>query len=195
MIQTVSQQQENILLSLKKHDYLSRSQLQKLHRLGSVRNANRILKNMSHLLNSFRDTENIYYLNKDGREIVEATKICQKTPLVQHNLMRTDLYLFVGCPTTWKKETALTIENANFKMVCDAIFIKDKKYNIVEIDYTQKMINNKSKIEKQRQLLQFNVFEVPPVFIWVTTTEYRRKQLLKMSQGLNVQVYLHNEIN
>ena len=100
----------------------------------------------------------------------------------------------MGCPTTWKKETSLTIDSVKFKMVSDAIFIKNKTYHIVEVDYTQKMINNKAKIEKQRQLLKIGMFETPPVFIWVTTTEYRKKQLLKLSQGLNVQVYLHSEI-
>ena len=37
------QREENILLSLKTLDYLTRSQLQVLHDLGSVRNASRVL--------------------------------------------------------------------------------------------------------------------------------------------------------
>ena len=72
------QREENILLSLKKLSYLSRSQIQVLHDLGSARNASRILQHMNNYVSSFRDGENIYYLNKDGRERVNSKKVLKK---------------------------------------------------------------------------------------------------------------------
>lgn len=179
---------------MKKLNYLSRSQLQKIHRLGSVRNANRVLKRMSHLLNSFRDVENIYYLNQEGREFVDSKKICKKTPHINHYLMRNDLYIACGCPSTWKNELSFRVNGKDF-IIADARYITDKSYYVIEIDYSQKMINNKNKINRYRELINIGAFKKPPYFLWVTTTEYRRKQLLKLSEGLDITVYLQSDFN
>ncbi|MNG04378.1 hypothetical protein D3C84_875040 [compost metagenome] len=54
----------------------------------------------------------------------------------------------------------------------------------------QKMQANRSKIEKYRQLLQLNVFERPPRFVWMTTTEYRRQAIAKLYDGLDVVIFV-----
>ncbi len=68
--------EEAILLSLKKCDYLTREQIQKMHDLGKPRNAHRVLSDMEEYISSFtNDRKHVYYLNKDGRERVGATKV------------------------------------------------------------------------------------------------------------------------
>ncbi|MGQ4666545.1 replication-relaxation family protein [Metabacillus halosaccharovorans] len=184
------QREENILLSLKKLSYLSRSQLQVLHDLGSVRNASRIMQDLSDYVSSFRDGENIYYLNKAGRERVNSKKVLKKTTQARHYLMRNSIYIAYGSPSTWKNEMSMGFkEIKNATIVCDAMFTQGKTYYIVEVDHTQKMTKNRTKVEKYRKLLEYGLFEKPPKFIWITTTELRRKQLLELCKGLDVQVF------
>ncbi|MED0666931.1 replication-relaxation family protein [Bacillus badius] len=178
------QREENILLSLRKLDYLSRSQLQTLHGLGSDRNARKVLQSMEEYLSSFRDGEKIYYLNKAGRERVQCRKLRKKTTQVRHYIMRNDLYIAFGNPFSWKNEVKFGIEDVAF-VIADAVFERDGIYHAVEVDHTQKMSKNRTKIEKYRKLSKVTSFKL----IWITTTDYRRKQLLKMCEGLDVTVF------
>ncbi|MCQ6275737.1 replication-relaxation family protein [Bacillus sp. V3B] len=188
------QRQENILLSLKKLGFLSRSQIQKLHRLGGTRNTNRILKDMQDFLNVVRLHENVYYLNAEGRQRVGETKVLKRTHQITHHLMRNSLYLAFGCPATWKNEVKLIVKD-EVSVIADAVFTMAGTYHIIEVDHTQKMIENREKIKKYRRLIELGVFEKPPKFIWATTTEYRKKQLLSLCKGMQVRVYLANEFN
>lgn len=189
------QRHENILLSLKKLGFLSRSQIQKLHRLGGVRNANRILKSMEEFLNVVRLHENVYYLNSEGRERVGANKVLKKTHQIHHHLMRNSLYIACGCPTTWQNEVKLTLQGCQMSVIADALFIKNGAHHIVEVDCTQRMKENKAKIEKYREFLATAEYEKEPRFIWVTTTPYRKKQLLALSKGMVVKVYTVNDFH
>jgi hypothetical protein len=173
---------------LKKLDYLTRSQLQVLHNLGSVRNTNHILKGMSEYLSFFRDGEKVYYLNKAGRERVNCKKVRKKTLQARHYIMRNHIYIAFGQPSTWKNEVKLEVPKV-VKVIADALFIKDKRYHIVEVDHTQKMSKNRTKIEKYRKLVDLGVFEKPPYFIWITTTDYKRKQITKLCEGLDHHVF------
>jgi hypothetical protein len=184
------QRQENILLSLKKLDYLNRSQLQKMHRLGSNRNATRVLKDMSELISSFRHGENVYYLNKKGRELVKSKKICKKTIQVNHYLMRNWLYIDLGSPLSWKNEMEINIESLNLSVICDAMFFNKDQMNIVEVDFSQKMNANREKIKKYKRLKEEGAFMIAPKFHWVTTTYNRQRKLLELCEGLNVNVSL-----
>ena len=51
----LTKRQEEILLSLKKLDFLNRDQLSTIHRLGKVRNTNGILRDLSPYLSNFRE--------------------------------------------------------------------------------------------------------------------------------------------
>ncbi|MGD6832596.1 replication-relaxation family protein [Sutcliffiella halmapala] len=175
-------------MSLKKLSYLSRSQIQVIHNLNSIRTANHVLKEMEQYLSSFRDGENIYYLNKEGREKVNAKKALKKTVQARHYIMRNSIYIAFGCPSTWKNEMKLEVKG-KVKVIADAIFMRDKKRHIVEVDHTQKMSKNRDKIDRYKQLMQLNVFDVPPKFIWITTTEYRRKQIAELCEGLDFQIF------
>lgn len=179
---------ESILSSLKKLNYLSRSQIQKLHNLGSDRNASRVLKDMEQYVSSFRDSQKIYYLNKEGRERIGCKKILKRSNQFRHYLMRNDIYIAYGCPKSWKQEIKLHIPQI-VSVVADALFNKGDKYFIIEVDHEQKMGANRVKMQKYRKLIDCNVFQEPPQFIWYTTTEYRRKQLQKLCEGLECKVF------
>jgi hypothetical protein len=189
------ERQEQILMSFKKLDYLTRKQIQKLHDLKSDRNARRIIQQMEPYLSYFYDGQKIYYLNKEGREKVNCDVVRSKITTANHYLMRNDLYIHCGQPESWVNEIKFVSGEGKkqITVVPDARFIKDKKYHIVEVDNTQKMKKNKVKIDKYRRLIERNSFKGMPKLIWVTTTEYRRKALLELCEGLDVEVYLSTD--
>lgn len=176
-----------ILQSLKKFDYLTRSQIQTIHRLKSDRNAQRVLKNMSEYLNVDSEGEYIYFLNAKGREAVNSDVIRYRKKSYTHYIMRNQLYIECGYPATWQNEIRIKHPTKPIQVIADAIFQREGKTFIVEIDHTQRMIKNRHKIEKYRQLRSV----IPnPYWIWATTTEHRRKQIEKFSKGLNISVYI-----
>lgn len=145
---------------------------------------------MEQYLSSFRDGENIYYLNKEGRERVNCQKLRKKTTQARHYIMRNDLYIAFGQPKTWKNEIKLGSKNdKKLRVICDALFLQGSKYHIVEVDHMQKMHKNKKKIERYRQLIAQGLFEVKPKFIWITVTDHRRNEILKCCEGLDVQIF------
>src|SRR5690625_343054 len=189
------QRKENILLSLKKHDYLTIKQLQKLHDLKSDRNAYRVMKQLDPYLNHFYEGQNIYYLNSKGREVVSSEKVRKKITNVDHYLMRNDLYIELGCPGTWKNEIKIISRSkkGDVTVVSDAHFTNSNRHSIVEIDNTQKMNKNRVKIDNYRRLIERNAFGGMPELIWVTSTEYRKRKLLELCDGLDVKVFLNTD--
>jgi len=184
--------EEAILLSLRRCDYLSREQIQKMHNLGQTRNAQRILSNMYEYLSFFTDERRkVYYLNAAGRERVQAEKIRKKTAMINHYLMRNDLYITKGRPSSWKNEVKITIPNSKLSLIADAVYIFNKIHHFVEIDYKQSMHKNASKIIRYKELSTFN-----PQFslVWVTTTQFRKKKIEQLCEGLKVKIYLWEEI-
>lgn len=98
--------------------------------------------------------------------------------------MRNELYIRFGQSSTWKNEVKFGLKGIA-EVIADAIFEREGAYHIVEVDHTQKMTKNRSKIEKYRLLRAEMYFNL----IWITTTEYRRKQLKKLCDGLDVQIF------
>jgi len=146
------------------------------------------MKDLEEYVNSFRDGENVYYLNQAGRERIGCKKKRVRTNQTKHFIMRNDIYIAYGCPSDWRTEIRLGVKD-HVSVVCDALFKQDGRYHIVEIDYMQKMNVNRIKIEKYRQLLQLNAFDKPPVFIWMTTTGYRRQEIAGLCEGLDVVIF------
>lgn len=185
------------MLSLKKLDFLNRDQLRKIHRLGKVRNANRVLRDLSEYMASFREEySTIYYLNKEGREYVSSTKIRKKNCYVQHVLMRNDFYIFTGFPHEWINEAKIT--DGKNTVVCDAWYKKGGLYHMLEVDHQQKMKENREKIKVYRSLFNdgglANHFGYFPKLIWLTTTELKRKQLTELCKGLPSMIYTIEDI-
>jgi hypothetical protein len=184
-------------LSLRKLDYLNREQLQKIHRLGQKRNANRILQQLSPYLSSYREEfSTIYYLNAAGRDYVNSQKIRKKTNFVHHVIMRNDFYIFVGFPHEWMNEMKLT--DGEHTVICDAWFKSNGKYHILEVDHQQSMKENRNKIEKYKGLYEEGSVKEKlgyfPPLIWLTTTELRKKQLTTLCKGIPYVIYTINDI-
>ncbi|MCU9614060.1 replication-relaxation family protein [Caldibacillus lycopersici] len=183
---------ENILLSLKKFDYLTRKQIQTIHNLKGDRNANRILNDMERYLHSFRHgLEKVYYLSKDGRERVKCDIIRKKTPQVQHFLLRNQLWIHLKCPSTWKNEVRITADKVS--IVCDATFICNKAPCFVEVDVSQPMIKNKSKIDRYRKIKELTGQNFH--LIWLTELDSRKSKINELMDGLSGHVFTLNEIN
>jgi hypothetical protein len=179
-------------LSLKKLDFLNRSQLQRLHNLGKIRNTNRVLSELSPYLSSYREGyESIYYLNSSGREYVAHKKVLRKNQFVNHVIMRNEFYLFAGRPTEWRPE--LKVKDGISSVVTDVWFKANNRFHFLEVDSTQKMSENKVKAQSYLNMYQNKAleshFKYFPPLIWLTTTELRRKQLKKLCEQLPCQVY------
>lgn len=193
----LNQRQEAILLSLKKLDYLNRDQLQRMHRLGKVRNANRVLSDLAPYLSSHRESySTIYYLNAEGREYVNSAKVRRKNSFVNHVIMRNDFYLFAGQPAEWRNE--IKVQDGETTVICDAMFKHGKRHALLEVDSTQRMKENRAKIERYKALQERGIVAHKlgyfPELIWLTTTEYRRKQLTDLCEGLTAKVYTIDDI-
>jgi hypothetical protein len=194
----LNERQEKILLSLKKLDYLNRDQLAKIHRLGKIRNTNRILKELSPYLSSFREEySTIYYLNKEGRAYVNSQKIRKKNSLVNHVIMRNDFYIYSGYPHQWENE--IRVKDDDYTIICDAYFKRHGRYHFLEVDSFQKMSENRKKVERYAGLMnngavteQLGYF---PQLLWLTTTELRRKQLMELCETIpNTAVFTIDDI-
>lgn len=139
------------------------------------------------------DGERIYYLNAHGRERVNATVIKKKTNHALHTVLANDVYMFMRYPSTWKAEVKITVPDV-CSIIADAVFKRNGIYHIVEIDRMQTMKENKRKIDIYRQIVSLDVFERPPVFIWLTGTDYRQKELKRLLHGLQCEVYQYNDV-
>jgi hypothetical protein len=182
---------------LKKLDFLNRDQLQKIHRLGKVRNTNRILKELSPYLSNYREEySTVYYLNKNGREYVNSKKIRKKTSAVNHIIMRNDFYIHSGFPHDWRNE--MKLKDDVYTVICDAWFKKNGRYHILEVDLNQKMKENRIKMTKYKGLFQNGAVKAFygyfPTLIWLTTTELKKKQLKDLCEGLPCEIYTINDI-
>lgn len=190
--------EEIILLSLAKLDYLSRSQLQRLHNLSGDRNARRVLSNMKEYISSFYSESGvkIHHLNKLGRERIGCETVRQKITQVKHYLMRNDYYIYLK-PREWRNEIKFSIPDV-VTVIPDAYFTHNHTLHFLEIDHIQKMIKNQDKIERYKKIKELGVFQKQykqfPKLVWVTLTENRRKQLNKWCEGLESKVFLWHEI-
>lgn len=165
---------------------MTRDQLRKYCRLGTIRNANRVLNDLSDYLMNIRDGyQSIYYLNKEGRAYVDCDKIRKKGGHVQHTVMRNEFWFFIGCPFEWKNE--VKVSDGNTTIVCDAMY-KNVQQHFLEVDHTKSMKENRIKIQKYIQLHQNGLIAESlghfPAVIWLTTSELRRKQLQDACKSL-----------
>ena len=188
--------QEQILLLLKKFDFMTRDQLNKYFKLGTIRNANYVLRNLSDYLTTLREGyQTIYYLSKLGREYVDCEKIRKKGGHVTHIVIRNQFWLFCGSPVDWRNEVKLKV-NGKEILTTDASFTRNGFKCYLEVDNSQSMKENRSKIKRYLEVFdEFNTsFGYYPTLVWVTTTEHRRKQLETLCKGLKTLVYTISDI-
>ncbi len=187
------------MLSLKELDFLSRDQIATIHNLGKVRNTNRILKDLSIFLSSYREEySTVYYLNALGRDYVGSEKVRRKNQFVNHVLMRNDFYIYMKCPVHWENE--IKVKDEEHSVICDSLFTKLNRKYFLEVDSTQKMKINREKVKQYLGLYRSdslkNLFSHNPGLIWITTTELRRQQLRELCKDfpIKVSVYTINDI-
>lgn len=182
---------ENILLTLKKFDFMTRSQLQAVHNLKGDRNANRFLNDMSQYLCSYRHgLENVYYLSKEGRERIKCEVIRKKTPNIQHFLLRNQLWIYLKCPSSWQNEIKVNVGDTS--IICDAKYNMNGVPVFVEVDISQPMNVNKRKIDKYKRMKELT--NEPFHLAWVTEIGSRRPKLIELCEGLSGRVFTFNEI-
>lgn len=198
MRKKLNNREEQILLLLKKHDFLTRDQLNRYFHLGKKRNTNRILGDLSKYLMTIREGyQSIYYLSKDGKDYVGCSKIRKKGGHVQHTIMKNEFWLFYGCPSDWKSE--IKVNDGKTYVIVDAMFMKALQYHFLEVDHTQTMKENKTKIARYNALYNNGLIAEKlghfPTVVWLTTTELRRKQLQEACRTLSkVKVYTLTDI-
>jgi hypothetical protein len=173
--------------------YLATSQIQHLHKLGGKRNAQRIIKGMEGYLNYMRLDEHVYFLNKEGRDLIGSKKERRKTQTIDHFLLRNQYLIHfkidqVMLEPNLKWDKNILIPDAWYKRQCREYFL--------EIDRQQLMANNKEKICLYQSLKQSGKIKEFPTLVFVTLTEYRQRLLrsLLSEAKLKSEVYLKNDI-
>jgi hypothetical protein len=192
-----NQRQLEILQSLDKLEFLTTSQLLKLHKLSSIRNTNRIMNHqLKPYTNSFKDTEMVYYLNTKGRELIGSTNVVKRSLQATHKIMRNEMYIFLRQPKEWVVEHGYEFDGKWIRP--DAEFKRGSFKVWIEIDHLQSMKENEKKVKRFKELrdtglMQRNYYSFPKI-IWLTTTEYRRKKLNELCKDLDVEVYTVEDI-
>lgn len=172
--------------------------MQTIHSLGTNRNANRVLSNMSEYLNNFMDKERIFYLNKKGRQITGARKELSKAHQYAHTLMRNDVYIHFNCPKMWQHE--FTIRFDDVKFVADAVFQVGNQQYFLEVDRLQKMNSNFHKLKQYKRFKDTGLWQKKndgrfPSVLFYTVTDSRRFQLLeKTPEHLAIQVVTRKDL-
>ncbi|PGZ69865.1 replication-relaxation family protein [Bacillus sp. AFS029637] len=190
--QTLKQKarQIEILSTLGKLDFLTRRQLQAIHCLGSIRNANRVLKDMPsyfHITKMAREL--VYYLNKKGRDLLGITKEVKKSSQLQHILMQNESWMWLGFPE-WKTERSIdfSINGQRYEIIPDATYFEDNVPHFVEIDRMQHMKANEHKIQLYGHLTDIYKRQnaIVPVINFFTLSDYRQSKLEQYATKQNV---------
>lgn len=149
--------------------------------LGSKRNANRVLHGIREYVSTKRLGEDVYYLNKKGAEMVGGEATIRRNSPLEHIVMRNDIYIFYHYPRDWKPEAKTRWKEVGkeYSIVSDARFTYHGQMYFLEVDNTQKMIENKRKIERYAFLFRFIQRQQigEPVLLFYTLSDVRKKQL------------------
>lgn len=172
---------------------MTRDQLRRLHRLGTVRNANYILSDLQKYLHSFREGDwTVYYLSKAGKAYVDCQKVRKKGNKARHTVYRNELWFHFQCPSSWKGESKIIDPNTKKTLlISDASFQNNGKHYLVEVDLTQTMKENREKCQRYKELFEMGF---QGVVVWITTTELRRKQLKEACKSFPSIIYTLSDI-
>lgn len=166
--------------SLKALDYLTISQLRRLHDLKGKRNAEITLQRMEKegYIRSFRvDRQKVFYLSKKGRHEIGGAAVRRKTLAIDHFLLRNDVYLKFR-PPRWKNEPLIKVSGQEIRP--DALFAtKDGRQFLLEVDITRSMKDNRDKIQAYKKLKK-GLGDRFPVVMFATISEFRRSELKRI---------------
>jgi hypothetical protein len=170
--------------------------LQKIHELGSYRNACKIISQLDNYTNqTYHEKEKVIYLNKKGRDLIGSESEVNGIAMVKHYLLRNEVYIHFNEPHDWINE--YTIEAAiepprsvdiiiqgvkpstRRKVISDAYFTRNGYTHLIEIDNTRNMIDNRKKVQNYAEILPLvrKDFQSVPILYFFTTTENRREKL------------------
>lgn len=153
---------------------------------------------MEEYLQFFREESygTVYYLSKIGRQMIGSSKVVRRTLQTRHTLMRNDFFFFAGCPMNWRNEIKVT--DGQTTLVTDALFIKEKRYNFLEVDNAQSMVENASKVKRYRDMFDRGLFQKEfgyfPTLHIVTVSKSRIRRFEDMCKGIPTQVYYIEDI-
>jgi len=186
----LTERQMRILYALSSLQALSRSQIQHMFDLGSKRNANRILSGIREYTNTKRIGEDVYYLNKKGAEMVGGEATIRRNSPLEHIVMRNDIYIFYHYPADWKAEprTRWRESGKDYSIVSDARFTYHDQMYFLEVDITQKMLENKRKIERYAYLFRFIQRQQlgEPVLLFYTVSAVKKRQIEAIAKEYGV---------
>ncbi|ARJ25845.1 hypothetical protein B7492_32955 (plasmid) [Bacillus mycoides] len=185
--------QIEILSTLSKLDFATRRQLQAIHCLGSIRNANRVLKDLRQYCHvTSHNREYVYYLNKKGLSLLGINSDERKKKhQLEHILLRNEAWMWLDFPD-WKTEQVIKFRYQNEEkiIVPDAYFLIDQVPHFVEIDRLQHMKNNEEKIHYYSLIAKLykKQKDIVPNILFFTISDYREKKL--ESYGMKYNVYV-----
>ncbi|MDA2275166.1 replication-relaxation family protein [Bacillus cereus] len=185
--------QIEILSSLSKLEFATRRQLQAIHCLGSIRNANRVLKDLRQYCHvTSHNREYVYYLNKKGYALlgVDPNERKKKHQL-EHTLLRNEAWMCLDFPD-WKTEQVIQFryQNEEKTIVPDAYYLVNQIPHFVEIDRLQHMKTNEEKIKYYGLIAKLykKQSNTVPNILFFTISDYREQKL--ESYGIKYNVYV-----
>lgn len=190
--------EEKILLSLSKMKFATREQLQgvKELELGNDRNALKVLGQMKELI-QWRNHlgKNVYFLARKGADMIGVENLPNWNSLLEHHLLRNDMYIYYGCPADWRTEAEVILKPAmgdEKVIIPDATFMLNEQYHFLEVDRTQSMVENRKKIDLYAMVNPIikHHFQTYPKLIFYTTTSTRRETLTKHCEEKNLDFHI-----
>ncbi|MFD0769291.1 replication-relaxation family protein [Bacillus sp. CGMCC 1.60114] len=182
-----------ILSSLSKLEFATRRQLQAIHALGSIRNANRVLKDLRQYCHvTSYNREYVYYLNKKGLALLGLDPNQRKKKhQLEHIILRNEAWMWLDFPD-WKIEQVIQFryQNEEKTIVPDAYYVKDQVPYFVEIDRLQHMKVNEEKIQYYGLITKIyrKQNNIVPNVLFFTISDYREKKLEDYGVKYNVYV-------
>ncbi|HEQ3529354.1 TPA: replication-relaxation family protein [Bacillus cereus] len=191
-----------ILATIRKLQFATRRHLMSVHEMGGIRNANRIMKDLSSYTSKLtHNKEYVYYLNQSGHKLFGEGKVVHHSR-VAHAILRNEAWLQLFCPDDWQIETEIRYikDDKKKKIIPDVKFRdEDRIPHAVEIDRTQKMVVNDEKLkcyEEFTKIYKQKYKGKVPVIHFFTITKYRAKKLEQLAAKYDVfvKVYVIQEI-
>lgn len=145
--------------------------------------------------------KNVYSLNKEGREWIGSTLEVKFSYQIEHYLLRNDLFIYYGCPKNWEVErkTVFKVLGQPEKHIRpDARFQKNGVWHFIEVDRTQKMVENVKRIKEYGELSSLMQQDLggKPVIVFYTVKESRQVKLKELCKeaGLDCAVYTPGDL-
>ncbi|MGG0263098.1 replication-relaxation family protein [Bacillus mycoides] len=191
-----------ILATIRKLQFATRRHLMCVHEMGGIRNANRIMNDLSTYTSKvIHNKECVYYLNQSGHKLFGEGKVVHHSRMF-HTILRNEAWLHLFCPDDWQVETEIRYikDNKKKKIIPDVKFRdEDRILHAVEIDRTQKMVVNDEKLKCYEELTKIYKQKYNgkvPVIHFFTITKYREKKLEQLAAKYDVfvKVYVIQEI-